>query len=199
VLVDAIEYLRQGGWIMIPLGVCSLVMWMLITERIWAYRRLTGGDLDLQDAVRLLEEAGPAPGNPGLCARLLLAFKSERTGDAHLDRQILRACVRRLAPGLQRYLAVIGVLAAVAPLLGLLGTVIGMVQTFQVIAIFGTGNAQALAGGVSVALVTTQSGLLVAIPGLFMSGALERRAAKLRMRLDETATVLERHLPREAP
>jgi biopolymer transport protein ExbB len=65
-----------------------------------------------------------------------------------------------------RSLAVIGVLAAMAPLMGLLGTVTGMITTFDILAIFGTGNVKAMAGGISESLITTQTGLIVAIPGL---------------------------------
>ncbi len=69
-----------------------------------------------------------------------------------------------------------------------------MIETFDVIAFFGTGNARALAGGISVALITTQTGLLVAIPGLIMANRLGRRAEALRTSLDEAAAALARHL-----
>jgi biopolymer transport protein ExbB len=72
----------------------------------------------------------------------------------------------------------------VAPLLGLLGTVSGMVKTFVVIAEFGTGNARALASGISEALITTQTGLVVAVPGLFMASFLLRRSNGLLERID---------------
>jgi biopolymer transport protein ExbB len=97
---------------------------------------------------------------------------------------------------LSRFLAVIAVLAGIAPLLGLLGTVLGMIETFDVISIFGTGNAKAMAGGISVALITTQTGLMVAIPGLFLSGLLLRRASRLEIRLNEFTTILDRHIRR---
>jgi biopolymer transport protein ExbB len=69
-----------------------------------------------------------------------------------------------------------------------------MITTFNVIALFGTGNAKALAGGISEALITTQSGLLVAIPGLFMSAFLIRRANRLERRMDELIITLMRHV-----
>ena len=75
-----------------------------------------------------------------------------------------------------------------------LGTVTGMMTTFDVIALFGTGNARAMAGGISEALITTQSGLLVAIPGLLMSAFLIRRADRLEDRLDELIMTLKRHI-----
>jgi biopolymer transport protein ExbB len=69
-----------------------------------------------------------------------------------------------------------------------------MITTFDVIALFGTGNPKAMAGGISEALITTQSGLTAAIPGLFLSTYLMRRARRLEGRLDETVAVLKRHL-----
>jgi len=93
---------------------------------------------------------------------------------------------------MDRYLSIIGVLAAMAPLLGLLGTVTGMMATFDVISMFGTGNARAMAGGISEALVTTQTGLLVAIPGLYMHGFLVKRSEKLKLLTASTGIYLQR-------
>lgn len=196
-LWQIVEYIRQGGWVMLPLGICSLVLWALIAERLYAYRLLRRGDIPIQAALAALASGRLAPGE-GLRARLVRAFLARRTGDPAHDARILEECIEHLRPGLTSSLAVIAVLAAIAPLLGLLGTVIGMITTFDVIAIFGTGNARALAGGISIALITTQSGLLIAIPGLLFSGALERRAAKLEHRLTEVAAVLARHVGEEA-
>jgi biopolymer transport protein ExbB len=102
--------------------------------------------------------------------------------------------VRRQRPAIWRHVAAVLVLAAVAPLLGLLGTVSGMIETFQVIRLFGTGNAQALSAGISEALITTQTGLLVAIPGLFAGWFLRRRARKLEQGLDAFSQAVERWL-----
>ena len=95
---------------------------------------------------------------------------------------------------LSRNLAVIAVLGSVAPLLGLLGTVSGMIATFNVISAIGTGNARPLAGGISEALVATEAGLLVAIPGLLLSAQLSRRASRLEHHLDQTMLVLQHHM-----
>jgi biopolymer transport protein ExbB len=184
-----LEYLQQGGWIMIPLLLCSVTMWALIAERIFAFVGLSAHDIDTQAAIDAMRRGRMESGSTGLLARLVRSFLAERSGYGDLDRHVLRVCAARLRPVLHRFLPVVGVLAAIAPLLGL-----GMIETFAVLSIFGTGNAKALAGGISVALVTTQSGLLIAIPGLFFSGALERRAAKLETRLDELVHTLERHV-----
>lgn len=197
-LLEIAEYLRQGGWIMAPLVAVSVVMWTLIIDRLRAFRALTARDLDGRGAVACVAAGDPAAlaGRDGLRVRLVREFLAERSGRADLDRQILGECALRQRRRLARGLAPITVLAAVAPLLGLLGTVLGMIETFGVIAVFGTGNARALAGGISVALITTQTGLLVAIPGLIMANRLGRRAEALRDGLDEAAAALARHLGR---
>lgn len=171
------EYLSQGGWIMIPLTLVSLLMWTLIIDRLWAFRAWRR-----EDGVRTRLEDLYARRRAGLAGR------------ADLDREILAECALRIKRGLDSRLAAISVLALIAPLLGLLGTVLGMIQTFDVIAVFGTGNARALAGGISVALITTQTGLLVAIPGVFMSNRLHTLARRLQTAVDEAAAAKARSL-----
>ena len=168
-----VEYLRQGGWIMLPLLAVSVVMWTLIVDRWRAFEALKGDRLS------------------GL---LVQDFRKLESGHPQLDADILRQCSLSLGRELDNRLAVIAVLAAIAPLLGLLGTVLGMIETFDVISVFGTGNARAMAGGISVALITTQTGLLVAIPGLIMSNRLGHKADGLRTTLEEATTKLARNL-----
>ena len=192
---DAYEYLRPGGPVMIPIIVSSLCMWALITERMLYFRRINRGDVDIGGAVKSLKDSRPSgQGGNGLRARILARFVHERTGDSELDQKLLDQYAMEELPALRRYLAVIAVLAAVAPLLGLLGTVTGMMNTFNVIAVFGTGNARGMAGGISEALITTQCGLLVAIPGLFMSAFLSRRADRIERALGEFVMVLKRNI-----
>jgi biopolymer transport protein ExbB len=197
-LWQALEYLQQGGWIMIPLAAASVAMWMLIIERWLTFRGMIRGDISTNKAIRILEGEPHELWSKGLRVQLMQGFLRERTGESEIDRRILRQCAERLRRGLRKSLASIAVLAAVAPLLGLLGTVLGMIETFDVISLFGTGNAKAMAGGISVALVTTQTGLLVAIPGLFLSGMLSRRSSQLEIRLEEMTTILERIIRRAA-
>jgi len=201
VLEATAAYLRQGGWIMGPLLVVSLVMWTLILERWRVLRRYARGDLDIPGvlAVARGERPAPTPAAGGLRTALVRAFCDLRSGRPRLDREILAQCRERLDRELENRHEAIAVLAGIAPLLGLLGTVLGMIETFQVLAAFGTGNARALAGGISVALVTTQTGLLIAIPGLVLSGRLRDRAEQLRLRLEETTQLLDRDLSREEP
>lgn len=195
---QTIDYLRHGGFVMLPLVAVSVVMWTLIIDRLRTFTAWRHGDVDLAGVVDLLAAGVPASApQSGLRLRLVHDFLAERSGDLELDRDILAQCALRLRLRLDNRLAVIGVLAAIAPLLGLLGTVLGMIETFDVIAVFGTGNSRAMASGIGVALITTQTGLLVAIPGLLMSNRLGRAAQQLKLRLDETRAALERQLGRE--
>lgn len=190
------DYLQTGGPVMIPLVLVSLAMWLLIIDRALFFRRLGRRDLDSLAARRLVAEGRlPDPRrHRGATAWLVAEFLHRRTGRRTLDRYVLDEIVVRLQRRATEHLAIIGVLAAIAPLLGLLGTVTGMIATFDVLAVFGTGNARALAGGISEALITTQTGLLVAIPGLYMKGFFDRRARRLRQHFSAMGLYLARHL-----
>ncbi|MBW1739304.1 MAG: MotA/TolQ/ExbB proton channel family protein [Deltaproteobacteria bacterium] len=194
VILETYDYLRPGGIVMIPIILTSLWMWALIIERLFYLRRMRHRDISLKEAVEILQGKDISSLSDGLMARIVIRFIKEKVGQRDLDRNIINQCAMKERPLLRRYLAAITVLAAVAPLLGLLGTVTGMITTFNVISIFGTGNARAMAGGISEALITTQSGLLVAIPGLFMSNFLARRFAWLENSLDELAMTLRRYV-----
>ena len=191
-----VDYFHQGGWIMLPLVVTSVILWTMIVDRLREFSALGRGDLDRQEAIALVSGQSTARvrNDPGLRARLVREFLRERSGVVALDRKILGQVSLQLQQTLDARLAAIAVLAAVAPLLGLLGTVLGMIETFEVISVFGTGNSRAMASGISIALITTQTGLLVAIPGLLMSNRLNRTAQTLKTNLDETTAVLTRHL-----
>jgi biopolymer transport protein ExbB len=105
----------------------------------------------------------------------LAYFLENRHFDPESDRIMWETAVHRQVSPLNHHMTAILVLAAVAPLLGLLGTVTGMVDTFRVIGVAGTGNPQALASGIEEALVTTQTGLLIAIPGLLVGQTLRKQ------------------------
>ena len=192
VLDIALAYYQRGGPVMAPLVTVSLFMWIMICERFVYYMGLEKGDLG--ELIRVVRGEAKAPAASGMAGAIARYMAENRTGNRELDRRLVDQCGMRIRPGISRNLAVICILAAVSPLLGLLGTVTGMITTFDVIAMFGTGNARALAGGISEALITTQSGLMVSIPGMLMSVLLVRKAKRLEDRLDETLMTLKRHI-----
>ena len=190
------EYMQTGGIVMWPLAVVSLVMWLLIVDRALFIRRLHRKTMSFQTAWEHVKDDRFPDSTQygGAVALLITTFLQKRSGNGPLDRFILDKIVMRFNRSLVDRLTLIGVLAAIAPLLGLLGTVTGMITTFDVLAVFGTGNAKAMAGGISEALITTQTGLMVAIPGLYMKGFLDRRARNLTKRISAAGLYLRRQL-----
>jgi len=183
------DYLAGGGIVMVPLAALSVAMWLLIINRALYFRRLNLGKLTPAGALEHIAQQRRPDSRRyrGAIGLLVRTFMEKAAGRRELDRYILDETVVVLTRSLDRHLAVIGVLAAIAPLLGLLGTVLGMITTFDVIAVYGTGNAKAMAGGISAALITTQTGLLVAIPGMYMKNFLVRRSEKLKRRIAAVA------------
>lgn len=190
-LLKAWELVQAGGPVMWPLMALSLWLWSLVLVKLlWLWQAGREG-LGLPEAVDHLQ-SGLLPRPSGPRGRALAVFMAMRCGSAKSDLLWWEVAVRRQGPRLWRHVNTVLVLAAVAPLLGLLGTVTGMIDTFQVIRFFGTSNAQALSAGISQALITTQTGLLVAIPGLFAGYFLRRQARNLQQSLASFQQDLDR-------
>jgi biopolymer transport protein ExbB len=189
------DYIRSGGVVMVPILLVSFFMWVLIFNRVMFMRRLYVKNMSRKEAGELVKKnILPEESDKGVNSLLIREFYRHRSFDRDLDDFILDETVLRLTGSMDKYLSVITMLSAVAPLLGLLGTVVGMMGTFEVITVFGTGNARAMAGGISVALITTQTGLMVSIPGLYMSGWLRCRAQNLKAKIAGTGMYLKRFL-----
>ena len=165
------EYLVKGGILMIPILACSVIGLAVFFERAWMLRASRNVPRELVRRVEDLYLRGQVEDALALCrrsrtpvARILMAALR----NAGLDREVVKEAVqevgRREAAHLERYVGVLGTVANVAPLLGLLGTVSGMIKAFTVISVEGVGNPASLAGGISEALITTAAGLTVAIP-----------------------------------
>ena len=172
------ERIEQGGtigFIIIGLGVFGLLLtlWRL-AYLLWVGRSM---------AQQLQDIASPGSGNP--LGRVLLAVEGISTDDDELLQLKLDESVLAEMPALERGNGLIKLFAATSPLLGLLGTVTGMILTFQAISLFGTGDPKLMAGGISQALVTTVLGLVVAIPLLFGHSVVAYLARVLTQRLDE--------------
>jgi len=181
-----IDHFQAGGDIMFPLVILSLMMWTLAIVKFIRFTRERRKEVSPEQCMTLYQ------GESSVCKAglaqwqwdILSQYMEQRCEDPELNREMLEAMRMRQEIKAMRYIGTILILAAVAPLLGLLGTVTGMITTFDVISEFGTGNARALASGISEALVTTQSGLVVAVPGLLIGGFLFQRAEKLKGRME---------------
>ncbi len=183
---------------MLPLLGISLWAWGLIAERLYFFFINMGAGMDPEWTVRGLSAAamGISGRRGAVCHAMALGFCEQRCGVPELDNRILEEQWLRQKNRIHHGLSLLAALAAAAPLLGLFGTVLGMIDTFDVISLFGTGNARALAGGISEALISTQSGLLVGIPALLMCIFLRQQARRLETRLNAARMAFKRTLNR---
>ena len=168
-----VEIVKAGGWLMVPIILCAIVALGIILERFWTLQQkrvlpqdLTGkvwgwveqNALD-QQRIQTLHQGSPL-------GQILAAGLINRNQDRGVMKDSIEDTGRHVVHELERYLDTLGTVAAISPLLGLLGTVIGMVKVFTAITTQGVGNPAVLAGGIAEALITTAAGLTVAIPAL---------------------------------
>lgn len=181
------ERLHQGGmigYIIIGLGALGL---LLVLERFFMLHRLRR-----RIERQLKQTDAPQLDNP--LGRILHVYQQQPNADTETLELKLDEAILREMPPLKRGLGSLGVLAGVAPLLGLLGTVTGIIHTFQAITLLGTGDPKLMSGGISEALVTTELGLLVAIPLLLLHSLLSATSNRLVHVLDEqSAALVARH------
>lgn len=165
---------------MVPLSFLSILLAIMIAERFMYLSRLRSGDITTETIIRGLETNKAVGGRnrDGIHSRLLARYLSARSSYGRIDEGIIEEVAKSFFLELKENLRVIGTLTSLAPLLGLLGTVSGMITTFNVMTIFGTGNAKAMSGGISEAMITTQFGLVVAILGLFCNSVIQRRTRR---------------------
>ena len=168
-----IEFLRAGGPVMIPLLGCSVLALAIIVERLVNLRSqktLPPDEVEhlqtLVDSGLLVQAEEYCEKRPGPLNNIVLAALGSREEGVEAIRQVVGDQGRQEVPRLEKYLGVLGTVVSISPLLGLLGTVTGMIAVFQVVASQGAGQATALAGGISEALITTATGLTIAIPAL---------------------------------
>lgn len=165
---------EKGGVVMYPLALASVCALAIIIERLlWGPSRQRAIPPRLLEDIRSLlaanryeELVGRCRGEQSVLAKIMLVALSHSTRPRDEMVEAVEVAGRREAFQLQRYVGLLGTIAAVSPLLGLLGTVFGMIRTFSVIEAQGLGNAPALAGGIAEALITTAAGLTIAIPSL---------------------------------
>ncbi len=188
-----VEHLRDGGFTMYPLlaiGALSLIL------AVWKFISL--GTITVSDSKRVRTAAqmlrrGDADGAQTVVEEIGLPLRNivqegvvHRRAPRELIEEIMHERALITVPTLRRYLGALAVFGAVAPLLGLLGTVTGMIHTFQLVTIFGTGDAKMLSGGISEALVTTETGLAIAIPVLLVHAYLARRVVNMAGKLESS-------------
>ena len=190
-----LETLALGGWPMIPIGICSLAGLAIVIERFVSLRRSAVIDPGVLKLVNEFDE-GTTPSQAlltcqngkGPFARIIEEIIQARRMHHAQVIETMNATGRTQIGTLERGLTVLEIIASVSPLLGLLGTVLGMVTVFDAITAEGMGNPQILSNGISKALITTVAGLCVAIPALACHSWLTRRVDDLATEMQDRAT-----------
>ena len=168
-----LEIVKAGGWLMAPIILCAVLALGIIMERFWTLQQnkvipedltarvwgwVKNGQLD-HEKIQSLHQGSPL-------GQILAVGLLNRDRERTVMKESIEDTGRHVVHELERYLDTLGTVAAITPLLGLLGTVIGMVKVFTAITTHGVGNPAVLAGGIAEALITTAAGLTVAIPAL---------------------------------
>lgn len=191
------ELIVAGGWVMVPILGCSVIAVVIVVERFLALRP------ERVVPSRLLSQVWNWVHEEGITRERLDELRASSplgqilaTALANIDhgREVMKDSVEETATqvihSLERFVGVLGTVTSIAPLLGLLGTVLGMIEAFSAIVLHGSGNAALLAGGISKALITTAAGLIVAIPALVGHRFFERRIDGLVVEMQERAIKL---------
>lgn len=203
-----IEIVIAGGWLMVPILLCSVLVIAITIERFWTlnpekiaprnqlsqvWSLIQNNQLD-SEKLKEIRKASPL-------GRILVAGLSNSRHGREVMKDSIEEAASQVIHELERFLTPLGVIANVAPLLGLLGTVFGMIQVFNSIMLQGTGNASLLAGGISQALITTAAGLSVAIPAMVSHRYFQRRMDTIVVTMEQEAVKLvdALHSDRAAP
>ncbi len=188
------ELVKAGGWLMLPIIACSIVSMAIILERFWTLRRqrvipgrlsakvLTWYKDGQMTRERIIQIRDGSP-----LGRILAAGLLNRGHSREVMKEAVGEVGRQVVSELERYLNTLGTIASITPLLGLLGTVIGMIKVFTVITSTGVGDPGVLAGGISEALITTATGLSVAIPSVIFHRYFSGRVDRLAIGMEEQA------------
>ncbi len=195
--LNVFELIKAGGWVMWPLILCSIAALAIIGERLWSLQKknvippallaqvqqwLERKELD-ESRLTLLRESSPL-------GRVLAVGLVNRMHDHAVIKEAIEDAGRHVVPDLERYINALGTIAAIAPFLGLLGTVLGMIQMFAGIGSHGLGDPSIVASGISQALVATAAGLAVAIPSLMAYRFLRARVDTLLVEMEQEAIKL---------
>ncbi|WP_374087954.1 MotA/TolQ/ExbB proton channel family protein [Methylomicrobium lacus] len=201
------EIIKSGGWMMWPLMICSIGAMGIVAERFWTLQRkkIMPQDLVLQVwklhrenridemTLRRLKTSSPL-------GSIIAAGIANSAHGREMMKESIEDVGRQVTHDLERFLDALGTIAEISPLLGLLGTVFGMIEIFSELLQHGAGDPTVLAGGISVALITTATGLTVAIPSLVFHRYFLRRVDEfvINMEMEALRLIEMMHGEREA-
>ena len=197
------EIVKAGGIVMVPIIFCSILAVAITLERLWTLRRQRVSPAELTDKVwqwvenrTLTDRQIAALQAHSPLGRILAAGLANRNRDRSVMIGAIEDAGRHVVHDLERFLGPLGTIAAISPLLGLLGTVTGMIRTFKAITVSGIGNPTAMAGGIAEALITTAAGLIVAIPALVAYRYLRGRVDALVIKMEKESIKLVQAIDR---
>jgi biopolymer transport protein ExbB len=187
-----LELFQMGGALMYPILICSIIALAIFLDRVWTYQSLKRSSAPLFNEVVRLVRAGQCEQALQLCQQqgtpmgriLQVPLRHQGASRAHL-KTLAEEVGHRETAALERYLGLLGTIATISPLLGLLGTVLGMIRAFTVIASEGVGTPATLGGGISEALLTTAAGLSVAVPTILLHKYLSSRVDNSILEMEE--------------
>jgi biopolymer transport protein ExbB len=203
------ELFQAGGAFMWPIALCSIIAVAIIAERVWTLqqRRVMPPDLtrrifSLVESGQINEKVIAALESNSPLGKILAAGLLHRHRPREMMMERLEDAGRHVAHDLERFLNTLGTIAGVAPLLGLLGTVTGIIKSFEAIYAAGLGDPRAFSGGIAEALLATAFGLLVAIPSLvahrYLRGRVDRIVVQIEKDVVRFADALNDRLSRMA-
>ena len=199
-----IELIIKGGPVMGPILLCSVITLAIIVERCLSLRRHRILRYDILQRIEELLRDRKIPEATTLCkrypssmTRILLAAILNHDKTRQEIKEVIEDAGRHEVPVLERYLMILGTIASISTLLGLLGTITGMIKTFNVIAALGYGHPEALAGGISEALIATASGLGVAIPTFVLYNFFSSKVDALVIEMEKNSLRMLNILKRE--
>lgn len=186
------ELIKNGGWLMWPIILCSVGAMGIIGERFWSLQRKKILPAELVPSIWQLHRSNRLDDVALRRIKIsspLGAVLAAGLANSDHGREIMKVSIeeagRQVVHELERYLNTLGTIASVTPLLGLLGTVVGMIKVFSAIMVHGVGDPGVLAGGISEALITTAAGLTVAIPSLIFHRFFERLVDEYVVKMEE--------------
>jgi len=191
------ELVQAGGWLMLPILLCSIISAAIIAERLWTLQRkkvipakLMTGIYHLLNKDALTDQHINEITEGSMLGRVLASGLLNRNASREIVRESIEETGRYVAHEMERFMNTLGTISTITPLLGLLGTVIGMIKVFAAITTIGIGDPTMLAGGISEALLTTAAGLTVAIPSLIFYRFLRRKIDELVVGMEQEAIKL---------
>lgn len=191
------ELIKAGGWVMWPIIICSIAALAIVGERFWSLQKkyvtppnlipqvqqwLARNELD-NARIELVRASSPL-------GRILASGLVNRDHDREVLKEAIEDTGRHVVPELERYLRTLGTVSAISPFLGLLGTVLGMIEMFSGIGTHGIGDPSIVASGIGQALITTASGLAVAIPSLIFYRYFRGRVQVILLDMEQEAVRL---------